>query len=361
MPTLPLTAAGQIILAGILAVAAFYLLLPKPRSRSVAGGIAAGIAALAVFALWTTQAFAKPTQDSVAIVLFVLFSAGALIFGTVLVTQRNPARGAIAFAFVILSTCGLFLLLAAPFLMAATVIIYAGAIIVTFLFVLMLSHADGPSDENDRTREPLLGSFAGFAFTGLVLFCLYKNAPPPLAHEQATHELPFLVLTDADRAKLQTAAARLDVAATEIKALNPTELAAIEKWFEEYKATAHETEDATRFYKKLRASRTDQQAASTLKLSKMVFDLSKATTKKFQVVIDSQKPFDTTAAAADIIAVRDSVRLLNGARELPARNVSNLGFVLYTDHLLAVELAGTLLLVATIGAVAIAGRKGAPA
>ena len=46
----------------------------------------------------------------------------------------------------ILATCGLFLLLAAPFLMAATIIIYAGAIIVTFLFVLMLSQQQGPSD-----------------------------------------------------------------------------------------------------------------------------------------------------------------------------------------------------------------------
>ena len=42
---------------------------------------------------------------------------------------------------VVLSTCGLFLLNAAPFLMAGTVIIYAGAIIVTFLFVLMLAHS----------------------------------------------------------------------------------------------------------------------------------------------------------------------------------------------------------------------------
>ena len=122
--------------------------------------------------------------DAVGSVLFWLFSAGALGFGTVLVVQRNPARGAIAFAFVILSTCGLFLLLAAPFLMAATIIIYAGAIIVTFLFVLMLSQTGGPSDENDRSREPLLGALAGFAFAGLVLFTLYlthRQPTPPTA------------------------------------------------------------------------------------------------------------------------------------------------------------------------------------
>ena len=43
--------------------------------------------------------------------------------------------------------------------------------------------------------------------------------------------------------------------------------------------------------------------------------------------------------------------------DLPAANVAGLGKTLFTDYLLAVELAGTLLLVATIGAIAIAGRR----
>ena len=58
--------------------------------------------------------------------LFYAFSATALIAGALLVTQRNPARAALSFALVVLSTCGLFLLLAAPFLMAATAIVYGG-------------------------------------------------------------------------------------------------------------------------------------------------------------------------------------------------------------------------------------------
>src|SRR5207249_1017931 len=136
-----------------------------------------------------------------------MFAGGALVFGTVLVVQKNPARGAIAFAFVILSTCGLFLLLAAPFLMAATVIIYAGAIIVTFLFVLMLSHNEGPSDENDRSREPLLGSLAGFAFTGLILFTLYQAHLPTAAAEPPA--LPAAVLSPEEKVTLNAVAERL--------------------------------------------------------------------------------------------------------------------------------------------------------
>ena len=92
-----------------------------------------------------------------------------------LVTQRNPARAALSFALVVLSTCGLFLLLAAPFLMAATTIVYAGAIVVTFLFVIMLAQQEGRSDADQRSREPLLAAIAGFVLLGALLYLLQTN------------------------------------------------------------------------------------------------------------------------------------------------------------------------------------------
>ena len=49
-----------------------------------------------------------------------------------------------------------------------------------------------------------------------------------------------------------------------------------------------------------------------------------------------------------------------GPNKLPSANVSAIGRVLFSDHLLAIELAGTLLLVATAGAIAIAGRREKP-
>src|SRR5437879_6220598 len=161
------------LLAG---AAAIYLLLPRPKAYPALWGALLGAAGLAL-AGWLVVGFGALTPESF---LFYAFSAAAVGSGALLVTQRNAARAALSFALVVLSTCGLFLLLAAPFLMAATIIIYAGAIIVTFLFVLMLSAAGGPSDENDRSREPLLGSLGGFAFAGLVLFTLHEG------HEAAT-------------------------------------------------------------------------------------------------------------------------------------------------------------------------------
>src|SRR5690349_16242790 len=207
---------AQITLAALLAIIGFLLLLPRPRGRFIPGGIAFLIAAIAAFGVWLYSTFGRPMPDDVGTVLFILFSLGALVFGTVLVVQRNPARGAIAFAFVILSTCGLFLLLAAPFLMAATIIIYAGAIIVTFLFVLMLSQVEGPSDENDRSREPLMGALAGFAFTGLVLLSMYCSAGETTPASEVTesrpindHSLPIPVITAEEKRTLLDAAEKL--------------------------------------------------------------------------------------------------------------------------------------------------------
>ena len=172
-------AVGQLAAAVILGALAIHWLLPRPKGRSVAFGPFAAIAAAVVLVSWIVRQFGDPAKDLVGQILFWLFAGGAVVFATVFVTQRNPARGAIAFAFVIVSVCGLFLLLAAPFLMAATIVIYAGAIIVTFLFVLMLSHAGSVSDENDRAREPLLGSLAGFAFVGLLLHFLHLEKRDP--------------------------------------------------------------------------------------------------------------------------------------------------------------------------------------
>lgn len=376
---IPNPAAGQLILAAALAAVGVFLLLPRPRGRSVAGGIAGLLAAAAVFGVWLHESFGNPMPDVVGTVLFYLFAAGAIGFGLVLVAQRNPARGAIAFAFVILSTCGLFLLLAAPFLMAATIIIYAGAIIVTFLFVLMLSHADKLSDENDRSREPLLGSFAGFAFAGLVLFALHQSSRPVAASEG---HLPAAVLSPEEKAKLADIAGRLADAETRLDA-DPrptnTELAktlgGIEDDLEDVvgvsplkrEGTIRDGSIATRLRVRVKEASGERKAQAdpqTTAVLARVEGVREAANKAFrQVENDPPLRSDASRAAArqSLRQLRDDVRLLAGVGELPARNVGNLGYVLYTDHLLAVELAGTLLLVAAIGAVAIARRKGGTA
>lgn len=383
-------AGGQIALAVLLGVVGFFLLLPRPRGRFVAGGIAALIAGAAVFGAWAYRTFGRPMPDLIGSVLFWLFAAGALVFGSVLVAQKNPARGAIAFAFVILSTCGLFLLLAAPFLMAATIIIYAGAIVVTFLFVLMLSQAAGPSDENDRSREPLYGSFAGFAFVGLVLFTLYQSslatAAPEPGQLPAIGRLPAPVVTPEERKKLADAVSKLDGVAQQLDgdvstATARTErLKAFERAFEPIKndlaAVVGVSSRAERGEQALAGSirdrleksaakgsepavlfREDPQARDALGRAAAVREAGHTTSRRVEGVFQSDRP-NVEAARAEVRHLRNEVALLAGMGELPANNVRNLGLVLYSEHLLAIELAGTLLLVAVIGAIAVAHRKG---
>src|SRR5207247_1677549 len=109
------------------------------------------------------------------IILGCAFAGIAVVGAFLRSAQRNPVHAALAFALVVLATCGLFLLQAAPFLMAATTIVYAGAIVVTFLFVIMLAQQGGPSDADYRSREPLFASAAGFLLLGTLLYVLQLN------------------------------------------------------------------------------------------------------------------------------------------------------------------------------------------
>ena len=352
----------QLALALALGVCGAYLLLPRPKSRFIAGGTFLLVAATAVLGLFVTQTFGRPIGALVPDILFWLFSTGAIAFGALLVTQRNPARGAIAFAFVILSSCGLFLLLAAPFLMAATIIIYAGAIIVTFLFVLMLSNVKGPSNENDRSREPLLGSLAGFAFIGLILFALLQTNPVEAAESTDTAEfsLPAALLTNGDRAALREVRTELDAALAHDDA----------KAAGEYAKTAHDklavviggdgvTGETPPVLERLRPLLGDPKKPSTHDPRLLAFNGHTLQLQKTNGELEDKYLLAQPGKAdkATLQKLRDEVTVYSGHGQLPARNVGNIGLLLYSEHLLAVEMAGTLLLVATIGAVAIAGRK----
>jgi hypothetical protein len=108
------------------------------------------------------------------------------------------------------------------------------------------------------------------------------------------------------------------------------------------------------------ALREDRQARVLLARADAIRDLNTRAFDDLQNTLTAKTP-DVTRVKAEYATLRDELVLLAGEGQLPARNVANLGYLLYTDHLLAVELAGTLLLVATVGAIAIAQRKGVAA
>ena len=359
---------GQLATAVVLGALAIYWLLPRPRGRSIAIGTFAAIASTVVLVSWVVRRFGDPAPDLVGNILFWLFSAGAVGFATIFVCQRNPGRGAIAFAFVILSVCGLFLLLAAPFLMAATIVIYAGAIIVTFLFVLMLSHADGPTDENDRTREPMLGSLAGFAFLGLVLFALYQSSPAAASDtNNLEYALPARPVSGEERAVLLEIAEQLgEVTKLQDKdaILEKTKL--MRDRIAEIVGVPPTSVDAVAVPSKRKsipdrlALLTDPRSIATKTLGEEIRQMNvKAFNALENNLLSKANPsaIDIQKSTEALPALREKLIYLAGRGELPARNVANIGYVLYSEYLLAIEMAGTILLVATIGTVAIATRK----
>jgi NADH:ubiquinone oxidoreductase subunit 6 (subunit J) len=65
---------------------------------------------------------------------------------------KSPVRGAVGLLTTIIGIAGLFLLLSAQFLAAIQLIVYAGAVVVLFVFVLMLLGADAHAIREDRAR-----------------------------------------------------------------------------------------------------------------------------------------------------------------------------------------------------------------
>ena len=75
---------------------------------------------------------------------FYLFSVGAVASAVLLVLFRNPVHSALSLVATLFCLAGLFVLLNAHFLAAAQIIVYAGAIMVLFLFVIMLLNLGRP-------------------------------------------------------------------------------------------------------------------------------------------------------------------------------------------------------------------------
>jgi NADH-quinone oxidoreductase subunit J len=84
-----------------------------------------------------------------------LLAVGAAVL---VVAQRNPVHSAFALIVTLCALSGIYGLLAAPFIAALQVIVYAGAIMVLFLFVLMLLSA-GREEGPGRPRTLLMGAF----------------------------------------------------------------------------------------------------------------------------------------------------------------------------------------------------------
>lgn len=118
--------------------------------------------------------------------LFLLFAGMAIGCAISMVVQRNPLYGAISLIGVFISLACLYVTLAAPFIAAVQVIVYAGAIMVLVVFVIMLLNVEDEERQPLRLRSlvPIAIGLASilFAETAFIIFFVHSSPGTPTAN-----------------------------------------------------------------------------------------------------------------------------------------------------------------------------------
>ncbi len=108
---------------------------------------------------------------------FFLFAAIAVACGINLVVQTHPISSALSLIGVMGALAVLYLLLGAEFMAAAQMIVYAGAIMVLFVFTIMLLNAGAETRKSTSIFAKLLGVPALIAFLGIISFLIQALLP----------------------------------------------------------------------------------------------------------------------------------------------------------------------------------------
>jgi len=111
-------------------------------------------------------------------VLFIICAIVAIICGFNLVLQRHPISSALSLIGVMSSLAVLYLLLGAEFIAMAQVIVYGGAVMVLFVFVIMLLNAGTEKASNKSWFAQIAGLPLLLAFVGVLAFLIRAVLPP---------------------------------------------------------------------------------------------------------------------------------------------------------------------------------------
>jgi NADH-quinone oxidoreductase subunit J len=179
--------------ATVLGAVALVLMLPKPGPKLGLVGAVVGSAGLG--ALWLAfSPFLSGRETGLsdgAFPFYYVFSGLAIASAVRVITHTRAVYAALWFVMVVIASAGLFLTLEAEFMALAMLIIYGGAILVTYMFVIMLASqpqaSDDPADQPEFerfAREPLWASVAGFIMLAAILSVVFDQGgftPNPLA------------------------------------------------------------------------------------------------------------------------------------------------------------------------------------
>ncbi|MGA6981503.1 MAG: NADH-quinone oxidoreductase subunit J [Candidatus Sulfotelmatobacter sp.] len=107
---------------------------------------------------------------------FYALSGIMLIGGILVITRRNPVHSALALIVTLLAQASIYLMLYAPFVAGVQIILYAGGIMVLFLFVIMLVNVDRSMKERQFNSQWVVGIVAATALGGLFITVFTKGS-----------------------------------------------------------------------------------------------------------------------------------------------------------------------------------------
>src|ERR1700745_3200479 len=112
------------------------------------------------------------------LVIFFIFGALCIAGALNMLLQRHPINSALSLIVVMTSLAVLYLLLGAEFLAAAQVIVYSGAIMVLFVFVIMLLNAGSEVRTHGSKAAYIVGFPGAAALLGLLAYMFLQNSGP---------------------------------------------------------------------------------------------------------------------------------------------------------------------------------------
>jgi NADH-quinone oxidoreductase subunit J len=152
------------------------LILLKPRNGTARFGASAlALSGLALALATVARAVDGAAESPLPIAAMSLCALVACFAGVRVITHPRPVYCALYFVLVVVSTAAMYVLLRAEFMAFSLIIVYAGAILITYLFVLMLAQ-QSPTDTHgaeavnyDRVpREPASAVFAGLVVVAVL-------------------------------------------------------------------------------------------------------------------------------------------------------------------------------------------------
>ena len=114
--------------------------------------------------------------------LFFLFAGLAIACAVSLVYHKNPLYSAISLVGVLISLACIYITLAAPFIAAVQILIYAGAIMVLVVFVIMLLNLDEDKPLNRLRYLYAVGGILGIVLLAQTFFIFYAVNKAPKQH-----------------------------------------------------------------------------------------------------------------------------------------------------------------------------------